>query len=204
MPAAAPSDSARPGSRSARAREPGSGVGRSDWVEVGQVLSTRGRDGELLVGLYGDDPANALAAPRLRLDGDPGALEFAVVEFERRGAARDGSARVSVKLEGLTESERASAWIGAVMSILEADLEPLPDGEYYWRDLLGLTCITTDGERLGVVEEIWPTGSNDVLVVRGAGCQLLIPALREVVLSVDPDAGELRVLLPEGLREEGA
>jgi 16S rRNA processing protein RimM len=171
--------------------------------EVGQVLSRRGRGGTLLLGLYGDDPANILGAERLYLDGGPGALEFRVVQSEPRGAARDGSARVSVKLEGLTEPEQASAWIDATVSIGEADLEPLPEGEYYWRDLLGLVCVTSEGERLGLLEEIWPTGSNDVLVVREAGHQLLIPALHDVIRGVDPDAGEIRLALPEGLREIG-
>jgi 16S rRNA processing protein RimM len=174
---------------------------RGERVEVGRVLSTRGRGGDLLVGLHGEDPENVLAAERLHLDGDPGALEFRVAEIAAVGAGRDGGARLSVRLQGLARPERASAWVGATVSIFEADLEPLPEGEYYWRDLIGLACVTEGGERLGVLEEILPTPSNDVLVVRGSGRELLIPALRDVIRSVDPRAGEIRVLLPEGLRE---
>ena len=201
MRAAAPSDAANPRSLSGPGSDSGAPEARDERVEVGRVLSTRGR--ELLVGLYSDDPANALGAERLYLDGDPGALEFAVCESERSGTARDGSARISARLEGLTEPERAGAWIGATVSIRVAALESLPEGEYYWRDLLGLTCLGSEGERLGVVEEIWPTGSNDVLVVREAGRELLIPALRDVIQEVDPGARQIRVLLPEGLRESG-
>jgi 16S rRNA processing protein RimM len=198
-----PSEAARPKSLLAPPEgvAPAVTAARGDRVEVGRVLSTRGRDGELLLGLYGEDPENVLAAERLRLDGDPGCLDFLVLAIEPVGAGRDRGARLAARLQGIDRPERARAWVGASISISEADLEPLPDGEYYWRDLLGLACLTLEGERLGVLEEIWPTGSNDVLVVRGSGRELLIPALRDVIRSVDRVAGEIRVVLPDGLRE---
>jgi hypothetical protein len=115
MRAAAPSDAAHPRSLSVPGSDAGAPEARDERVEVGRVLSTRGR--ELLVGLYSDDPANALGAERLFLDGDPGALEFAVCESEWSGTSRNGSARISAKLEGLTEPERAGAWVGATVSI---------------------------------------------------------------------------------------
>ncbi len=172
------------------------------WVEVGRVLRPHGLDGALLVSLYGDDPANLLRADRVRLTGSAGEIEFRPGRARRAGAARGGSARVRLWIPGVERREQAEEWAGAVVAIPEAALEPLPEGEFYWRDLLGLSCRTLAGAELGVIEEIWPTGSNDVLVARAAGATHLIPALREVLVRVDRAAGVLWIDPPEGLLED--
>lgn len=45
-------------------------------------------------------------------------------------------------------------------------LPPLQEGEYYWRDLIGLSVVNTAGYALGVVDDLMDTGSNSVLIVR--------------------------------------
>ena len=64
----------------------------------------------------------------------------------------------------------------------------------------GLRVRTTEGEDLGRVTEVLQTGANDVWVVRGRGGEVLIPALKDVIVGVDLDAGAVTVALPEGLR----
>ena len=77
----------------------------------------------------------------------------------------------------------------------------LPPDEYYHYQLVGLTVITDQGETLGRVQEILVTGSNDVYVVKsGAGAELLLPAIRQVVQDIDLEAGRILVHLLPGLR----
>jgi 16S rRNA processing protein RimM len=57
--------------------------------------------------------------------------------------------------------------------------------------------VTVDGEPLGTVDEILETGSNDVYVVHGPQGELLIPAIKRVVKSVDLDRGIMTVELME-------
>ena len=121
---------------------------------------------------------------------------------ERAGTSPGDPARVRLWLAGLDSRERAELWRGAALSIPETALQPLPQGEFYWRELLGLRCCRMDGEPLGVVEEIWPTGSNDVLVIRDGDRLHLVPALRSVLVRVDRAAGEMRVDWPAVLVEE--
>ena len=78
-------------------------------------------------------------------------------------------------------------------------IDPLPDGSYYYFQILGLRVRTDDGEELGRVHEILATGGNDVYVVRGPAGERLVPALGDVVLDVDLDRGLMTVSLPEGL-----
>jgi 16S rRNA processing protein RimM len=81
----------------------------------------------------------------------------------------------------------------------EDELRPLGEGQYYHFQILGLEVRTTAGEVLGRVEQIISTGSNDVFVVRGPRGEVLIPAVDDVVKSVDPAAGRIEVEVVEGL-----
>lgn len=179
-------------------------TGRDAWVEVGRVLRPFRRDGSLFVELYGEDLSNLLAAEQVRLEGRPGEIPFRIREVLATGAGRTGSARAHLWLEGLTSYERADFWRGAHLSLLEAAIQPLPEGEFYWREIIGLRARLLDGRDVGRVEEVWPTGSNDVLVVRDGAHQYLVPALRELLVRVDLPAGEIWLDPPAGLLEDGA
>ena len=63
----------------------------------------------------------------------------------------------------------------------------------------GLAVYTEEDQYLGIVEEVLPTGSNAVHVVQGPLGEVLIPALADVVLNVDLEAGRMTVRLPPGL-----
>jgi len=182
--------------------EPMVGFGPEGWVEIGRVGRPHGVEGGLLVLLHSDDPANLLSASQIRLEGPSGAIAFKRIRAESVGHQRDGRAKAHVWVAGLRSRDRAEIWSGASVAILETELQPLPTGEFYWRDILGLEVRGPEGERLGRVEEIWPTGSNDILVVRGRGRQYLIPALRQVLARVDLEAGELWIQPFPGLLDD--
>ncbi len=76
-----------------------------------------------------------------------------------------------------------------------------PDPAYNTRDLDGCAVVTESGEILGVFKDVYPTGANDVFVVRSETREYLIPALKDVVLSIDLTARRIVVRLPPGLRE---
>ncbi|HTO70236.1 MAG TPA: ribosome maturation factor RimM [Myxococcota bacterium] len=177
------------------------GPAEADWVELGRVVRPHGLDGGLLVALHGDDPANLLAVRTLRLVGDPGAIPFVVERCEPAGAGAHGSARVRLWLRGLDTRERAERFAGAALQIRAAELAELPEGEFYWRDLIGLTARGPDGARLGVVAEILPTAGADVLVIRRDGPDLLLPAIEGMVARLDRESRELWLDPPAGLLE---
>ena len=78
---------------------------------------------------------------------------------------------------------------------------PLAENENYAHDLIGMSVETAEGEPLGELSEILFTRANDVYVVSGPAGDILLPALREVVLSVDVASRKMIVLLPDGLRD---
>ena len=75
----------------------------------------------------------------------------------------------------------------------------LGEHENYLHDLMGLQVETTDGQYLGALREVLFTNANDVYVVRGPAGEVLLPAIRDVVLQVDLSTRRMVVALPEGL-----
>lgn len=68
-------------------------------------------------------------------------------------------------------------------------------------DLAGAQVVTESGKALGQLKDVLPTGANDVFVVQSESREMLIPALKTVVLSVSVEEKKIIVKLPVGLEE---
>lgn len=118
--------------------------------------------------------------------------------FKVRGVKPKGKTFI-LTVEGIEDAEAVGRWFGADVFASSSILEELPPGEYYWKDLIGLRVVTEEGRYLGRVEDIMPTGSNDVYVCRGGEREILLPAVEDVVRKVDIDEGTMVVKLYKGL-----
>ncbi len=168
------------------------GVAARDWVELGRVLRPHGLDGDLLVALHSDDPSNLLDAPTVALRAAPGTIPFQVESSSPAGGAPGGRHRVRLQLAGIDSRERAVVWMDAAVLVPPENIAALPEGEFYWRDLIGLEARSADGASLGRIDEIVATGGADVLVIRRAGRRdLLIPVVSEWILRLERERGEL-------------
>jgi len=93
-----------------------------------------------------------------------------------------------VKIAGIDDRDDAQALVGSEILTNESALAELPQGDYYWRDLIGMAVVTTKGYDLGVVSDMLETGANDVLVVKAnlndgfSKKERLIPYLLEQVV----------------------
>jgi 16S rRNA processing protein RimM len=76
---------------------------------------------------------------------------------------------------------------------------PLPDGQYYHHQVIGLQVKTTQGELVGTITDVLPGKSNDNYIVQGAKGEILIPAIEDVVKSIDLDQGCMTIEAIEGL-----
>ena len=114
-------------------------------------------------------------------------------------AGRRQAKTVIAKLEGVDDRDAAMQLTGARIAIRADQLQTLENGEYYWRDLIGLRVINQQGIDLGTVQRLMETGSNDVLVV-GSGeggansRERLVPwTPGQAVLEVDRELGRILV-----------
>jgi 16S rRNA processing protein RimM len=110
--------------------------------------------------------------------------------------------RALLKLQGCDDRSTAETLRGYLVQIPIEQAIPLEEGEFFEHQIVGLQVWTSAGEHLGRVEEILYTGANEVYVIRSpqpGRAELLIPAIEDVVLEIDPQAGRLVVELIEGL-----
>ena len=163
-----------------------------EYLVVGEIVAPFGTRGEVKVLLDTDFPELVLDAKTLQIGEPPTPREVEWVQLYR-GVVR-------LKLAGCDDRDAAEALRGQWVQV-RASEAPVPgEGEYYYYQLLDLEVWTDQGEHLGQVVEILPTGGNEVLVVRGLGGEVLLPLIEAVVQEVDLAAGRIRVHMLEGLR----
>jgi 16S rRNA processing protein RimM len=100
--------------------------------------------------------------------------------------------------------EEAEGLRGSEVSVSKQELPALPEGEYYWFELMGMEVQSEDGRALGKIFNIVTTGSNDVYEVRGPLGEILIPAIEGVVIGVDAEKKRMTIRIPEGLLPDEA
>ncbi|HIE51395.1 MAG TPA: 16S rRNA processing protein RimM [Armatimonadetes bacterium] len=165
----------------------------SDYVVIGEIVAPHGVRGVLRVVPWTDVPHRFEGLEQVRVRWPSGRLRVYAVEYvgRRRG-------QVLLKLAGCETREEAEALRGAEIVVREEERAPLPPGEYYVDDIVGLRVVTTRGEEVGVIEEVLHTGSNDVYVTARA----LIPALWQIIREIDLVQGRMVIDPPPGLLEE--
>jgi len=96
---------------------------------------------------------------------------------------------------GCTTRDLAMAFNQAQIGVLREALPALGVNEYYWADLIGMSVVTDTGLSLGIVESLFETGANDVLVVKGETREYLIPYVpNDYILEINLETRVMRVL----------
>ena len=166
------------------------------YLAIGRITGAHGIRGEVKVESLTDFPQRFTPGHRVYLGAGPddaGARPAAIT------AARPHKGAMLVKLDVVPDRNAAELLRDRYLLIPEAEAMPLGEHENYAHDLVGLRVETEAGEVLGELTEILFTRANDVYVVTGPGGEVLVPALRNVVLAVDLPAHRMVVALPAGL-----
>jgi 16S rRNA processing protein RimM len=106
---------------------------------------------------------------------------------------------ILLTLAGVTNRTQAEQLKGQFVQVPIEEAMPLPEGAYYFHQLIGLEAISTTGQCLGVVTSIMETGANDVYVVENNGREILLPAIADVVKSIDLETGRVVIEVIDGL-----
>ena len=109
--------------------------------------------------------------------------------------------RPILKLSTIDCAEDAQQLRGKSIEIPQSRVQPLPEDHYYHFQLIGLEVRTTRGEHLGEVREIITGKSNDTYLIQGTEGEILIPAIKDVVKSVDLERGFIEIEPIKGLLE---
>jgi 16S rRNA processing protein RimM len=162
------------------------------WVAVGRVTRAHGVRGEVAV----------LNLSEVGARFEPGAHVWAGESGSRRltvAAARPHRDRLLVRFDEVPDRTSAEALSGLYLFVPAESSPDLPEGAFWPHQLIGASVVTESGRDLGTVAEIVRTPANDVWVARRGADESLIPALRDVVASVDVAAGRVVVREIPGL-----
>ncbi|AEE96257.1 ribosome maturation factor RimM [Mahella australiensis] len=164
-----------------------------EYLIIGRILKPHGVSGEMKIQPLTDD---------IRRFDD---LKCAYIKDKddmfphRVERVKYGNDVVYIKLEGIDDMNAARELVNKHLWVDRQHAAPLPEGSYYVGDIIGCRVYTVDGVYLGEVKEVLPTGSNDVYDVVDGQKQVLIPAIKDVIKTIDIE-GERIVIEPmEGL-----
>lgn len=163
---------------------------------VGRIGKAHGLRGEISVLAFTDDPADRFAAGA-QLQTDDAARPTLAIEHSRVVGGR-----WLLSFSGVEDRTGAEALRGVQLFTPAGARPALPDpDDFYDTDLVGLRAVLVDGAELGELIEVIHAPGGDVLVIRAGDRDVLVPFVRQIVPSVELDAGVVRIDPPEGLLE---
>ena len=163
-------------------------------LEIGQIVNTFGIKGFVKVNPWVNDVTrfDNLKKVYIKIRKSLKELEIEEVKYHKN--------QVLLKFKGIETIEQAEIFRNAILEIDRKDAIPLEEGEYFIADLLESEVYTDEGKMLGIVEDIFNTGSNDIYVVKNElGKQFLLPYIDDVIKQINLDEGKIIVHIIEGL-----
>lgn len=171
-----------------------------DFLVVGQLGRAHGVKGEIRMLLLTDFPERLQTGLVVFIGEQHKPIRIASCRGQRQSTNKEF---MLITIEGYDDREKVEMLRNQMVYVRADDRPPLPDGEYYQHQLLGLRVIDEDGRGLGVLTEILRTGANDVYIIKPVtGREILCPAIDSTILDVNLKRGEMRVHLLPGLMED--
>lgn len=158
-------------------------------TEVLKIVNTHGVHGELKAIYYADSPEFFEKVSPLY---DKNGREYKI------GSLREHKGALLFKIEGINDMTEAEKLKGLSLFARREDFPPLPEGEYYLMDLIGLKAVS-DGEEIGEVADIIEKAQNLLVIRTLDGRECLVPQCDAFVKKVDLDNGTIEIDVIEGL-----
>ncbi|MHC1721245.1 MAG: ribosome maturation factor RimM [Clostridiaceae bacterium] len=154
----------------------------NQFIAVGQIINIHGLHGELKVYPLTDDIRRFRKLEHVFIDGTEKKVVWCKLQADR----------VILKLEGIDSIEEGRKFTDKYIEVKREDAVTLPEGSFFIADLIGCSVYDTNGKNLGVIADVIKTGSNDVYWIK-EGNELLIPALKDIVLEVDLNSSKITI-----------
>lgn len=161
-------------------------------LEIGQIVNTFGIKGMVKIKPFTDDIKRFDKLKTIYVGKTKIEYEIQEVKYHKE--------MVLLKLKGIDTVEQADTLRNSYITVPRELVDELEEGRYYIVDLLGSNVYTDKEEHLGILEDIFNTGSNDIYVVKDQkGKQILLPAINDVIKNIDVKNKKIIVHLLPGL-----
>ena len=169
---------------------------KKDCFNLGHVSKAYSFKGEIIFLIDSDNPKHYHKLESVFVEINKQLVPFFISER----AVHNKPEYLRVKLEGVDSEQQSKALIGKHLFLPLHMLPKLPAGEHYVHDLIGFE-ILENNSLIGEIKEIYELPNNRMFEVEYLGKDVLIPYRDEVVKSIDSEAKQIHVELPEGLLE---
>ena len=176
----------------------------NEQIAIGKIVTTHGIKGEVKVFPLTDFIDRFYDTETVMVEHPSGRKQRMTLE-----SVRIHRKMVMIKFAEIPDTNAALAWVHSLLTVSKEELVPLPEGQYYVFDIIGLEVWTDDGELLGTVTDVLKPGANDVYVVRltpevrerssEKSGDLLLPVIDDVIKETDLAAKRITVHLIDGL-----
>ena len=156
-----------------------------DKIIVGTLGGAFGVHGEVRLKSFCADPEAITDYVPLTTDNG-----LTITQIVLTGRTKAG---FTAKIDAILTKEQADDLKGTELFADRTKMPSLPDDEFYYADLIGLTAVDTGGETIGTVKNVMDHGAGDLLeiIVPGASDTLLLPFTKAHVPTVDLSAGRI-------------
>jgi 16S rRNA processing protein RimM len=144
------------------------------FLTVGQIINTHGLKGELKIFPLTDDLRRFRKLKSVYIDGTAMNIVWCKLQADK----------VILKIENIDTIEEAMKYRSKYIEVTREDAVELKEGSFFITDLIGSSVFDETGNSLGIISDVIQTGSNDVYWIK-APKELLIPALKEIVTTID-------------------
>ena len=151
-----------------------------DYFRIGLFLRPHGVHGELKLLPLTDDISRFKQLSSAYIEAAEGCYRSCTV----LSARVTGDNSVIVALDGTNTMDEAERFRNKYLCVDREHAVKLPEGAYFVKDIIGCRVVSSDGEELGKVEDVYETNANDVYVVRGER-KFAVPALKKLLKTVD-------------------
>ena len=165
------------------------------YLEIGQIVYTFGIKGMVKVKPYTDDVKKRFDnLKKIYIQNRNTRKEYEIEEVKYH------KEMVLIKFKGIENPEDANLLRNYYLVVDRDEEEPLEEGTYYIVDMIGLDVYTDEGEKLGILDDVFNSGSSDIYVVKNElGKQILLPAIEDVIKNIDMEQRKMIVHLIPGL-----
>jgi 16S rRNA processing protein RimM len=158
-------------------------------IVIGKIVAPHGVRGEFRIMPLTDQPERYTKMKQVRLD--DGRL-LTVLSLRRHKNV------YLMQTKEVTTMNEAELLRGRSIVVLPEELPPLPEGQFYVRDILGFAVVSPEGEPIGTLKDVITPGSTDVFVIAPPdGEEILVAAVEDNILSIDWENRKVVVKLPE-------
>ena len=165
-----------------------------DMLQVGVITQTHGVRGEVKVFPTTDDVNRFKKLKQVILDTgkETMPLEIQSVKFFKQF--------VILKFKGIDNINDIEKYKRFSLYVTREHAVALEEDEYFIADMIGMEVCTEDGNIFGTLKDVIETGANDVYVIENAEHgEVLVPAIKECIRSVDIEKGQMMIHLMDGL-----